>query len=361
MKILQIIHKEQKRGAEIFTSQLSNHLTQLGHELKVVSLFKGEGSLPYLGIIECLNASPERRFTDWNAWKKLSSIVAEFQPDVVQTNAGDTLKYAVFSKRTFRWNCPITVRNASEVGRYLTSTPQKLLNNFLYRNVDQVISVSQASERDILNHFPFLQGKTKVIPVGLESNLNGIKKVSLEPKGAKHIIHVGGFSFEKNHKGLMRIFQSLLKFRTDLHLHLVGDGPLRAEIQNEIGRLGFDKKVTFYGFVDNPLVYIKAADVLVLPSVIEGLPGVLLEAMSCKTPVVAYDVGGIAEIVLPETGRLIESGEEQAFATAILDTLDSSATSRVENAFEIVQTKYMNTNIAQKFLQSYKKLLGINN
>ncbi|NJW55363.1 glycosyltransferase, partial [Salinimicrobium oceani] len=113
--------------------------------------------------------------------------------------------------------------------------------------------------------------------------------------------------------------------------------------------------------VDNPLAYIKAADVLVLPSIIEGLPGVLLEAMYCKTPVVAYDVGGISEIVLPHTGRLIPKGNEHAFATAILDTFNSPDSSKIENAYKLVLRDYLNAKIAKEFLHAYNSLIASKN
>ena len=210
MKILQIINKRQNRGAETFACQLSNHLKVMGHQVKIVALFEGEAILPFKGEIICLHASEEKRFIDFGAWKKLARLIGTYQPDVVQANAGDTLKYAVFSKATFGWKSPLLFRNASEVGRYLSSTFQRLFNSFLYRQVNHVASVSEASERDLLHHFPFLQGKTEVIPIGLEYQ-DKISTVSLKPSLVKHIVHVGGFSFEKNHKGLISIYSELRK------------------------------------------------------------------------------------------------------------------------------------------------------
>src|SRR5690606_27903470 len=106
----------------------------------------------------------------------------------------------------FKWKIPIISRNASEVGRYLTSYFQKKLNEFLYTNIDRVISVSQVSKKDIINQFPFLSEKTEVIPVGLEK-YSKVDYIELKPCNKKHIVHVGGFSFEKNHKGLFNILE----------------------------------------------------------------------------------------------------------------------------------------------------------
>src|SRR5690606_36842012 len=99
------------------------------------------------------------------------------------------LKYAVCSKKLFEWKTPVISRNASEVGRYLKSPIQKSLNSFFYKNVEFVISVSQASEKDILIHFPFLLGKTEVLPVGLEP-ISKIEEIILNPENSQHIVHL---------------------------------------------------------------------------------------------------------------------------------------------------------------------------
>ncbi|WP_029032978.1 glycosyltransferase [Salinimicrobium terrae] len=356
MKIIQIIHKPQHRGAEVFASQLSGHLVSLGHQVKVVSVYEGKADLPFDGKITSLEASPSKRFFDLAAWKRLNKIIREFEPDVVQANAGDTLKYAVFSKIIFNWKVPIFSRNASEIGRYLTNSIQKNLNSFLYKRVDRVISVSKASENDILEHFPFLEGRTEVIPVGLE-RIKIPRDVVLEPGNKKHIVHVGGFTFEKNHKGLIEIILKVLKKHPNVFLHLLGDGPLKKEVEEQVKENNLSQYVKFYGFVNNPLSYIRGADVLVLPSIIEGLPGVLLEAMYCKIPVVAYNVGGISEIVNENTGFLIEKDRKELFATAILEILEKENDLMIKTAYKIVSEQYMNDRITEQFVRCYSRFL----
>lgn len=356
MRILHLIHKIQNRGAETFTCQLSNHLIRLGHEVKIVALYDGSSSLPFKGKIQVLNNTKSNRFLDIKSWKKLANIIADFQPDVVQSNAGDTLKYAIFSKKIFNWKQPIIFRNASEVGRYLKSPVQKAFNWYLYKNVDWVISVSEASKNDIIGHFPFLRNKAEVIGVGLEP-MDQSKLKKLLPQDNKHIVHVGGFTFEKNHKELIEIFQSVLKKQPCTHLHLLGDGPLKSEIIEIIKTKGIKNNITFYGFVPDPLNYIHAADVLVLPSIIEGLPGVILEAMICKSPVVAFNVGGISEILTSKTGSLIKPGNNEAFSNAILTVLNENPRYQIEEAYNLVTSKFMNSNLALNFVKTYEKLV----
>ena len=323
--------------------------------MKVVSLYGGDAELGFNEEIISLRASKRRRFYDFFSWRRLSRIINEFDPDIVQANAGDTLKYAVLSKVFFRWKNPLIVRNASEVGKYITSSLHRSLNARLFKRVQRVISVSKASEKDILHNFPFLYGKTTVISIGLEQ-VDEIAEHRFEPADRQHIVHVSGFSFEKNHVGLLKIFELIFSQNSTAYLHFIGDGQLRNRVQKQAKHMRLDHSITFHGFVNNPLSYIKGADVLVLPSIIEGLPGVLLEAMYCKTPVVAYDVGGISEIINNQTGRLIPKHNEEEFANATLEVLREHSEHQIESAYNVVIKKYMNELIAKRFIDAYKEV-----
>ena len=115
----------------------------------------------------------------------------------------------------------------------------------------------------------------------------------------------------------------------------------------------------FCGFQPNAMRYIRSADAVVLPSIIEGLPGVLLEAFYCRIPVVAHHVGGIHEIVKNhETGRLIQKGDTKAFAKAVLEAVQKNEANQklVDNAYELVVSNYLNTKIANQFINVYMSL-----
>jgi glycosyltransferase involved in cell wall biosynthesis len=366
LKVLHLIQKSQLRGAEIFASQLSTHINKSGNSAIIASIFNGNSRLPFKGKLISLHGNQNSRLHDFRAWKKLARLIKEEKPDVVQANAGDTLKYAVLSKLFFRWHQPIVFRNASTISLYIKSLPQKVWNNFLFRFTDIIISVSNTSAFDFSRLFPKHKHKVITIPIGIEHTVllkepNGqIKRPSVNNAKMLRIVHVGGFTFEKNHIGLIEIFELVLKKEPYAELYLVGDGPLKNHTEELVRTKGLGTKIKFLGFQENPMKHIQSSDVLVLPSIIEGLPGVILEAFFCKIPVVAFDVGGIKEILKNnETGRLITQGDNTAFANAIIEAYQDHPGnfSLIENAYKLVVSDYLNMNIAKRFITAYETLV----
>jgi glycosyltransferase involved in cell wall biosynthesis len=361
LRILQIIQKKQYRGAEIFASQLSNHLLNKGHKVKIYSIYEGDAILPFKEQLYSLNRAESYRYYDLAGWKKLAQIVRQFKPDVIQANAADTLKYAIFSKLVFRWDVPVIFRNASASSFYVKNNFSKKLNSFLLKRTDYILSVSQASKKDINSFYPFTREKSTVIPIGIEPNEISSEEENNVPfdKQKKNILHIGSFTQEKNHAGLLKVFKKVHSRNPDAVLHLIGDGPLKSNIIKLIKEYDLDGVVVIHGESNYPYPYIKKADVLVLPSLIEGLPAVLLEAMLYQTLSVAYNVGGVSEIITKDTGYLVKEGNIDDFAEAILQALEENAKNKrvLERAYKLVVEDYLNEKLVDRFVDSYLKLL----
>ena len=104
----------------------------------------------------------------------------------------------------------------------------------------------------------------------------------------------------------------------------MGDGELRDDIERLIKKLGIDEKVDLPGFVNNPFMWFRKANLYVLSSNYEGLPGTLIQAMACGTPVVSTDcLSGPLEILEKgKWGKLIPVNDDFALTTAMKDTLN---------------------------------------
>lgn len=135
------------------------------------------------------------------------------------------------------------------------------------------------------------------------------------------ILYVGSLNQEKNIDNLIRALNSLLQRGTSCELSIAGDGPERTKMEKLCVKLGIKSKVKFHGYF--PLgpkmkeLY-KDSDIFILPSVSEGTPRVLLEAMASGVVVVATRVGGIPDIVVDSiTGLLVDPDDTEAFVLAV--------------------------------------------
>lgn len=138
---------------------------------------------------------------------------------------------------------------------------------------------------------------------------------------------------------------------------LIGDGPLLSQIRELAQDLQLSEKIKFLGKKNYVGPYMKAAKAVLLPSIIEGLPAVILEAFYHKVFVIAFDVGGIAEVLNNETGWLVPAGDEFAFVSAVTEALSSTDDKRIkQKAFEQVMSSYTNEVIAKQFEMIYRKL-----
>ena len=331
----------------------------------MVSLLAGDAVLPFRGDVIKLNRPQRRRLIDIAGWRQLAEHIRWINPDIVQANAGDTLKFAVFSKLFFQWKAPIVFRNANKVSDFLHSTPQFIFNKFLVSRVSHVISVSDLCRQDFIKTYSLDATKTITVPGGIELEVLG----DSVPDDLKHVfasgdtlVNVASFVPEKNHSGLLRIMKRLLEYDTNLKLLLIGDGKLKSHIEQQVLDMNLSDHVFFAGYRNDVLSIVRKAKALILPSLIEGLPAVILEAMYCRTPVISYDVGGIPEILkLNETGWLVKKGNEEAFAAAVRDALTSAYTETIKaKAYDLVVREYNNRTISRRFFDVYRSVIHLN-
>ena len=147
------------------------------------------------------------------------------------------------------------------------------------------------------------------------------------PTGATSLVSIGRFVEQKGQLLLIDAVAEAVADGTDLTLTLVGDGPMRREIETRILAHDLASRVTITGWLAETGVRdaIDRAHALVMPSFAEGLPMVIMEAMAAGRPVVATYVAGIPELVRPaETGWLVPAGDAAALRDALRDVSRTS-------------------------------------
>ena len=362
MKILQIIQRSQLRGAELFACQLSVELQKQGHQVDILVLFEKKTAVLNFELpFYYLEANEKTRWWDFKNYKKLADLIKNGNYDIVQANAGDSLKYASISKKMYGWKAKYIFRNANKISDFLTNPFKKKLNTWLMKEVDYVASVSEECTIDFKNTFPFLANKTAYLPIGVDLNspkpYNSLSEIGILGDGP-FILHVGGFMPEKNHSGLIRIFSKLIQEIPNAKLLLIGEGKLKTEIETLVLNMKLSNNIVFLGRRTDVQQIMACCQVFVLPSLIEGLPGVLLESFVNKIPVIAYNVGGINEIVIhKKTGWLIDKNNETEFLEAIKESLSVATKTIQENAYLLATQKYSNESISKLFLEFYNKCI----
>ena len=145
-------------------------------------------------------------------------------------------------------------------------------------------------------------------------------------QAAEVAVYMGRMDLKKGLRELVEASSSLRTERPNLHVYLVGEGPDKPLIESAIqaqNAASYIHALPGCAF-DDVAVWMAAADLVTLPSYMEGCPNVVLEALACGRPVVATNVGGIPEIMSGECGRLVPPRDPAALAQALASVLDSS-------------------------------------
>ncbi len=163
----------------------------------------------------------------------------------------------------------------------------------------------------------------------------------------------------KNHSGFLRIAQRINRQMPDVEFLLAGDGPLRQELEREAQILGIGDRVVFLGDRRDIPAVMAALDVAVLTSDSESLSNVILEAMAAGVPVVAYRVGGNAELVNEQRGELVSAKDEAGFAAAV-ERLLAMPSLRAEfghNGRKFAEDNFALESVRARYEDCYRTLL----
>ncbi len=242
-----------------------------------------------------------------------------------------------------------------------------------YANASVLLSVGAGTADNAAQYYniPRQDFQVMLSPIDIERIDSESQKTWTGPilrPDRKQIISIGRLSDEKGHRYLIQAFAKYVAAsKTDVvpdaDLHLVGDGVLRKELQSLTASLGIEQNVFFHGQLHSPFSLLKQCDLLCLPSIYEGMPNVLLEAMACKVPVLATNTDqGAGELLRRYSlGTLVPRANAEELANALVDRFQRPAIwlQRLELARSYVETnhslKVWIDNISQLLLRIVKK------
>jgi len=320
-------------GGEVWFWQVARHLVKRGHEVHILT-YKHPGyttdnviegiHIHRLGPFPIRGVQPYfRRALIQGIGIILYGLRIEF--DIIQ--ASQTLPLipakilSILKKRPIVavyhdvYGYHFSLRDKGVIKGLIRGSLEKMTLNQEYNGV---IAVSNSTKSKLVN-YGVSRNKLHVIYEGVD--LEYIDSINSDKKSRLLILYVGRLVAHKCIEDLLDSFKIVQKKIQLARLMIVGTGPRRQELEAYSSQLGIEECIQFTGYVSDKKKYqlMKQADVLVLPSVMEGFGLVLIEAMACGTPVIAVDLGGPKEVVSDnKTGFLVSPRQPKEIAEMIL-------------------------------------------
>lgn len=242
---------------------------------------------------------------------------------------------------------------------------RRWMNWIIYRLLtDRVIAVSRAVKVSLIEiGVPAWLIKTVYNGINISNSFENCGKLRMElniPKGVPLLGMIARLVPEKGHEYAIKAMPEILRRFPDARLVLVGDGPSRTYLEDLCERVGVKERVIFLGFRRDVEEIAIDFDVILMPSLSEGLPLALLESMALGKPVVASEVGGIPEVIKDGiNGVLVPPEDAGALAERIIGLLMSNEMREKlgENARQTVLSKFTAKIMAENTMRIYDELL----
>jgi len=271
-----------------------------------------------------------RRLNGWVAAQRLAPRVRRFAPDVV-------LAYWVYPDGNAALRVARSLGVPCVIGAlgsdiHVQSGLNARQTRATIAGADALLTVSEAMRLTAIASFGARPERTHTIINGFNTGVfHPRESAPLRarfglPADARVVVYVGRFVEAKGMRELVQAFARLASGDPRARLVLVGDGVMRAELEQLVRAAGVGERVVLPGGLPPEQVaeWICASDVLTLPSWSEGYPNVVVEAVACGRPVVATDVGGTREILNASNGVLIPPRDPVALERALRTALDTS-------------------------------------
>lgn len=372
IKVLECIRQGQIGGGESHLLSLVENLDRSRFEPVVLSFTDGPmiDRLKQMNV-ECHVIHTTKPF-DISKWKVVKNFIRDQQVDLIHAHGTRANSNILWAAKSLRIPVIYTVHGWSfhPDQKPLVRRIRIMGEKYLTSKSDLNISVSASNQQSGKNFIKTF--KSIVINNGIDQKkfdpskqYKDIRKELNIPEGHLLISFVARFTSHKQPLTLINAFAEAVKTNDHIHLLMVGDGDEKQQAEEIIKRLNLQSRITLQPFRQDVPDVLAATDIFVLPSLWEGLPIGLLEAMAMGKAIIASNVDGTSEVIQhEENGLLVQTDNLVSNLTKALTTLAGNTSLRKkfqQNAVKTVNERYNAENMTRSIENVYNDILKKNN
>lgn len=303
--VLQVMPEFGLAGAETMCETLCYQLQESGkYNVIVVSLYDYHSPITERmeakGIVVLYLG--KKSGLDVLVIRKLYNIMIDYRIDIVHTHRY-VMQYAI--PAAIMAGVKVRIHTVHNIASKEVDGYRKIIAHFFYRYNNVVpVSISPKIQDTVVEQYHIKRQETPIVYNGSDLS-RCIVKADYKPSKPFRIVHVGRFNPQKNHEAIIDAVEKLKKEGLKVHVDLVGGAGNEEERKLEVIQRGLGNEFGFCGLQENVYPYLANADCFILPSLYEGMPVTLIEAMGCGMPIIASAVGGVPDMVENEISGLL--------------------------------------------------------
>jgi glycosyltransferase involved in cell wall biosynthesis len=362
-RVLHVDDGAQWRGGQHQVLLLMSELARLGVDQRLVA--RPGSPLAARARAAGLAAEEMRLGPEWNlfGWRRLARVARATGANVIHAHTSHAHAHALRAAR--RLGARVRLVTTRRVDFAIAQNRASLRK---YLDPRQHYIAISSGVLDALTRGGVAPSRVSLVPSGVPpiapetawSRVRVREALGIAPDELA-IVNVGALVDHKGQRYLVGAAPRVLEAFAHARIHILGEGGLRRALQNQIRRMGLERRVVLHGFVEDARLKLAGFDLYVASSHLEGLGTAMLDAMLAGLPVVAAAAGGIPDAVEDgKTGRLCPVRDTQALARAIVEALRDAEGSRrmAAAARALVESRFSARAMAEGTLGVYQRLLA---